>query len=204
MTQFLKRNRMALILGAGITIVVVNLVYLLGPIGKDVVGSDSSRNRVSNGSAAKSSLFPPLDGQTVSEFVSITFPMAISRIHENYRGYDRFVIFGGQDYTIGYVYEVQDDLRCPVCNNVRLLVAVDAAGEVREIQALEPLELSGEPMAAAEVTRFFKQFTSDHNKATNGQLSFVLGEHVDGITGATKSSIHIVDALNRLLFIHRS
>ena len=191
-----------LIFGAGAVVVVVNLSFLLGPAGTDVVGSDPSVYRTSNGLTGRSNLFPPLDERTVSEFVSITFPMAESRKQEDFRGYDRYVIFGGQDDPIGYVYEIQDDLRCPVCNNVRLLVALDAAGEIMEIQTLEPLELSGDPMPVEDETGFFRQFTSDHNDASNGP-SYVLAKNVDGITGATKSSIHIVDALNRLLFTHR-
>lgn len=194
---------MAFIFVLGVAIVAVNLVYFMGPAGTDVVKSDPLLYRSLNESTSPSYLFPPLDEPTVSEFVSITFPMSESWDHEDFRGYDRYVILGERDDPVGYVYEVWEDLRCPVCNNVRLLVALDAAGEVRDIQALEPLELSGDPLPAAEETRFFKQFTSDRNKATNGQLSFVLGENVDGITGATKSSIHIVDALNRLLFTHR-
>ena len=90
-----------------------------------------------------------------------------------------------------------------MCNNVRLLVALDDAGEILEIQALEPLELSGDPMPVAEESRFFKQFTSDRNESSNGQASFLLGENVDVITGATKSSIHIVESLNKLLITHR-
>lgn len=191
-----------LIFGAGAVVVVVNLSFLLGPAGTDVVGSNSAIYRSSIELTGRSNLFPPLDGRTVFDFVSLTFPMAESRKQEDFRGYDRYVIFGGQDDPIGYVYEIQDDLRCPVCNNVRLLVALDAAGEIKEIQALEPLELSGEPMPAEDETRFFRQFTSDRNEASN-RPSYVLGENVDGITGATKSSIHIVDALNRLLFTHR-
>ena len=129
--------------------------------------------------------------------------MAESWNHEDFRGYNRYAVLGRRGDIIGYVYEVQEDLRCPVCNNVRLLVAFNATGEIREIQALEPLELSGDPMPDAEESRFFKQFTADRNEASNGQPSFLLSENVDGITGATKSSIHIVDALNRLLFTHR-
>ena len=200
MTRYIKDNRMAgmLIITTGVVIVVVNLVFLMGPARTDVAGPDSSRYGILYESASTSNLFPPLDGQTISEFVSIVFPAAESRFHEDFRGYGRYVVFGGQDDPIGYVYEIQDDLRCPVCNNVRLLVALDAAGEIKEIRALEPLELSGEPLLAEEETKFFRQFTSDRNGPT-----YVLGENVDGITGATKSSIHIVDALNRLLFAHR-
>ena len=184
--QYLKLNRLAgiVIYGVGVAILTVNLVYLLG----------SNRTEVVD----RSNLFPPLDKLTVSEFVSDTFPMAESQDHEDFRGYDRYVIFGRQDDPIGYVYEIQEDLRCPVCNNVRLLVALDSADEIREIQALEPLELSGEPLPVEDETRFFAQFKSDLSVT-----SFVLGENVDGITGATKSSIHIVDSINKLLITHR-
>ncbi len=191
-----------MVAGAVISIVTVNLVYLMGPAGTDVMGSDPSLYGTPVEEAVEPELFPPLDKLTVSEFVSITFPQAESRKHEDFRGYDRYVIFGGQDDPIGYVYEIQEDLRCPVCNNVRLLVALDAAGEIKEIQALEPLELSGDPMPVEDETGFFRQFTSDREEAPH-EPSYVLGENVDGITGATKSSIHIVDALNRLLFTHR-
>ncbi len=192
----------AMIFVVSAVIVAVNLVYLMGPAGTDVVGFDPSLDRTSNELTGTSNLFPPLDESTVSEFVSITFPMAESRKHEDFRGYDRYVIFGGQVDPVGYVYEVQEDLRCPVCNNVRLLVALDPAGEIKEIQALEPLELSGDPMPVEDETGFFRQFTSDRDEAPH-EPSYVLGENIDGITGATKSSIHIVDALNRLLFTHR-
>lgn len=191
-----------MIVGVGAAIVVVNLVYLMGPAGTDVVGSDLSLYRTSNGPTGRSNLFPPLDEPTVSGFVSTAFPMAGSRKHEGFRGYDRYVIFGGKGDPVGYVYEIQEDLRCPVCNNVRLLVALDSVGQIREIQALEPLELSGDPMPVEDETRFFRQFKSDRNEASH-EPSYVLGENVDGITGATKSSIHIVEALNRLLFTHR-
>ena len=199
-----KRNRIAgiVVAGAVVSIVTVNLVYLMGPVGTDVMGSDPSLYGTPVEEAGAPELFPPLDKLTVSEFVSITFPKVESWKHEDFRGYDRYVIFGGQDDPIGYVYEIQEDLRCPVCNNVRLLVALDAAGEIKEIQALEPLELSGDPMPAEDETGFFRQFTSDRDEAPH-EPSYVLGENVDGITGATKSSIHIVDALNRLLFTHR-
>ena len=191
-----------LIFGIGAVIVAMNLVYFMGPAGTDVVGPDPALYGISNELSGRSNLFPPLNERTVSEFVSVSFPMAESRKQEDFRGYDRYVIFGGQDDPIGYVYEIQDDLRCPVCNNVRLLVALNAGGEIKEIQALEPLELSGDPMPVEDETGFFRQFTSDHKEASNGP-SYVLGKNVDGITGATKSSIHIVDALNRLLIAHR-
>ncbi len=180
----------------------VNLIYLMGSAGTDVMGSAPSLYGTPVEEAGAPELFPPLDKLTVSEFVSITFPIAESRKHEDFRGYDRYVIFGGQDDPVGYVYEIQEDLRCPVCKNVRLLVALEAAGEIKEIQALEPLELSGDPMPVEDETGFFRQFTSDRDEAPH-EPSYVLGENVDGITGATKSSIHIVDALNRLLFTHR-
>ena len=191
----------AMIFVVSAVIVAVNLVYLMGLAGTNVVGFDPSY-RTSNEPTGTSNLFPPLDPLTVSEFVSVTFPAAESRRREDFRGYGRYVIYGKQVNPIGYVYEIQEDLRCPVCNNVRLLVALNAAGEIKEIQALEPLELSGESMPVAEETRFFKQFTSDRNEASH-EASYVLDVNVDGITGATKSSIHIVDALNRLLFTHR-
>ena len=205
MVRFLKLNGIArvLIFVIGAAIAAVNLIYLIGPDGTDEVESDQSLYRTTNELASTSKLFAPLDELIVSEFVAVSFPMGVSRKHEDFRGYDRYVIFGGQGDRVGYVYEVQEDLRCPVCNNVRLFVALDAAGEVKEIQALEPLELSGDPMPATEESRFFKQFMSDRNEASN-EPSFVLRENVDGITGATKSSIHIVDALNRLLFTHRN
>lgn len=205
MVQYLKRNRITgmLIYAVGTTVVIANIVYLMGTAETDVVGSAPSRYGISNESTGTSNLFPPLDVRTVSEFVSITFPMAESQAHEDFRGYDRYVIFGGQEDPIGYVYEIQDDLRCPVCNNIRLYVALDAAGEIKEIQALEPLELSGEPLPVEDEIRFLRQFISDRNEPSNGP-SYVLGENVDGITGATKSSIHIVDALNKLLITHRS
>ena len=200
MVQYLKQNRTAGMLSAGavVAILVVNLVNLMGPTGTDVVGPAPSFYRTSNELADTSDLFPPLDELTVSEFVSVTFPMAESRKHEDFRGYNRYVIFGGQDGPSGYVYEIQEDLRCPVCNNVRLLVALEADGGIKEILAIESLELSGEPLPVEDETRFFRQFTSQGNWSP-----YVLGEDVDGITGATKSSIHIVDALNRLLFTHR-
>ena len=192
-----------LIGGAVAVFLVANLVYLMGPAGTDIVGSDPPLYGSFNEPTSASNLFPPLDEPTVSEFISANFPMAESRNHEDFRGYDRYVVFGRQEDPVGYVYEIQEDLRCPVCNNVRLLVALDDAGEILEIQALEPLELSGDPMPVAEESRFFKQFTSDRNESSNGQASFLLGENVDVITGATKSSIHIVESLNKLLITHR-
>ena len=122
-----------MIAGAGTVVVAVNLIYLMGSGGTDVVGSDPSLYRMSNELAGMSNLFPPLDEPTVSEFVSVTFHMAESRKHEDFRGYDRYVIFGEQGDPVGYVYEVQEDLRFPVCNNVRLLVALEADGGIREI-----------------------------------------------------------------------
>ena len=205
MVRFVKLNRIArvLIFVVRAVIAIVNLIYFIGPTGTDVIESDQSLYRTINELSSTSKLFAPLDEPIVTEFVAVSFPMGVSRKHEDFRGYDRYVIFGGQGDPVGYVYEVQEDLRCPVCNNVRLLVALDAAGEIKEIQVLESLELSGDPMPVAEESRFFKQFTSDRNEASKGQPSFVLGENVDGITGATKSSIHITEALNRLLFTHR-
>lgn len=135
----------------------------MGPAGTEVAVPNPSLYGTSNELAeltGRSNLFPPLNELTVSEFVSVSFPTAESRIHEDFRGYDRFVIFGGPDDPVGYVYEVQEDLRCPVCNNVRLLVALDAAGEIKEIQAIESLELSGEPLPVEDETGFFRQFTS--------------------------------------------
>ena len=187
------------ITGAGCVIVAVNLINFMGPAGTDVVGPDPSLYRTSNELAGVSNLFPLLDELTVSEFVSETFPMAESRNHESFRGYERYVVFGRQDNPIGFIYEIQEDLRCSVCNNVRLLVALDGAGEIREIKVLESLELSGEPMPLNDEVKFINQF-----RLNPSVTPFVLGENVDGITGATESSIHIVDALNRLLFAHRS
>ncbi len=189
---------MAFIFVLGVAIVAVNLVYFMGPAGTDVVKSDPLLYRSLNESTSPSYLFPPLDEPTVSEFVSITFPMSESWDHEDFRGYDRYVIIGEQDDPVGYVYEIREDLRCPVCNNVRLLVALNADGEIKEIQVIEPLELSGEPLPVEDEIKFFRQFTSVENGS-----SYMLGDNIDGITGATKSSIHIVDALNRLLFTHR-
>lgn len=204
MVQYLKRDRTAgaLIAGTVVAILVVILVYLTGPAGTDVAGFDPSIYEPPVDPTGAPDLFPPLDPLTVSEFVSVTFPAAESRRREDFRGYGRYVIYGKQVDPIGYVYEIQEDLRCPVCNNVRLLVALNADGEIKEIQALEPLELSGEPLPVDDETRFFAQFTSDRNEASHEPF-YVLGENIDGITGATKSSIHIVDALNRLLFTHR-
>ena len=204
MARLLKLNRIAcvLIFVVGAVIATVNLIFLIGPGGTDEVESAPSLYRTTNELSSTSKLFAPLDEPIVTEFVAVSFPMGVSRKHEDFRGFNRYVILGGQGDPVGYIYEVQEDLRCPVCNNVRLLVALDAAGEIKEIQVLEPLELSGVPLPAEDETRFFAQFTSDRSEASNGP-SYVLGENVDGITGATKSSIHITEALNRLLFTRR-
>ena len=205
----MKRNRKMGILVVGVLTVVmaVNIVLISGLAGFDSKRSGKSAAGTATGSDASyygrpsgtSGLFPPLAHQTVTDFITLAFPDAGSRLQELFRGYDRYSVFDGDLTLIGYVYEVKEDLRCPVCNNVRLLVALEVDGEIKEIQAIEPLELSGEPLPVEDEIRFFRQFTSQENGA-----SYVLGENVDGITGATKSSIHIVDALNRLLFTHRA
>ena len=187
---------------SGISIVVVVCYYFIESTNTKMSSSASKTYRTTYESTNAYHLFPLLNELTVSGFILDVFPMAESREQENFRGYSRFVVFDRQNDPIGFVYEVQEDLRCPVCNNVRLLVALDAVSEIKEIQVLEPLELSGEPLPVEDETRFFAQFTLDRNEAFN-EPSYVLGENVDGITGATKSSIHIVDALNRLLFTHR-
>lgn len=183
----------------GVVIAVVNIVYLSGhSCDDDVIYSHVSNLGSGSGSITSSDIFPPLDDRILREFTISAFSESYSSKHEKFRGYDRYVVFDERIDTVGYVYEIQEDLKCPVCNNVRMLVALDDLGRLHDIRVLEPLELSGEPLSVEDETRFLRQFKSKPN------LHFyVLGENIDGITGATKSSIHIVDALNRLRHIHR-
>lgn len=183
----------------GVVVVVVNLVYLFRHSYNDEVIYSQVPNLGSGGDSITSSeVFPPLDDHVLTEFTISAFPDNHSSKHEKFRGYDRYVVFDEQIDTVGYVYEIQEDLKCPVCNNVRMLVALDDLGRIQDIRVLEPLELYGEPLSVEDETRFLRQFKSKRN------LHFyVLGENIDGITGATKSSIHIVDALNRLKHNHQ-
>ena len=77
-----------------------------------------------------------------------------------------------------YVAVIRHDIACVTCNNLLMAVLVGTDdGEIREVVALEPWELRGEPM---DPSGFLNQFAGRF--LTKNELT---RQDVDGISGAT-------------------
>ena len=74
---------------------------------------------------------------------------------------------------------LRHDVSCSTCNNLQVAVLIGLANgkKIQSVRPLEPWELSGQPL---DPTPFLNQFTGH----VPGE-KLVVGENVDGITGAT-------------------
>ena len=83
---------------------------------------------------------------------------------------------------------VKRDILCDVCSDLHFLYSLDQEGIYRNIFLIDPLEYYGAPVDASD---FISQFIGKSYHHT-----FYAGGNVDIISGATKSCLKIIDALN--------
>lgn len=100
------------------------------------------------------------------------------------------VIYVGthSDGTKSYARVVTKDILCEVCTDVSFVQVIDQEGLYRAFELLRPIETCGKQVDA---TRFIRQFIG---KSYHQPL--VAGANVDTISGATKSSLKFIEALN--------
>jgi peroxiredoxin len=87
-----------------------------------------------------------------------------------------------------YARFVQKDTLCDVCPDVHFLYTIDESGVIDNMVMIQSLERYGTPIEGRE---FLQQFIGKSHHET-----FVVGEMVDVIAGATKSSLKIIEGLN--------
>ena len=86
---------------------------------------------------------------------------------------------------LGTALVLEQDLRCPVCHDLRALAGLTPEGAVKQVHLLRPIEAHGEEKDAAP-------FLGRLAGTTGTQLATA---PPDGITGATKSSRALTEAL---------
>jgi hypothetical protein len=95
------------------------------------------------------------------------------------------------DKQIGWIVDAYWPIACPVCNDTQFLIALQSPGaKILDVRPVRELERMGLTLDAKENTAFTSQF-----KDATPQAAI----KVDGISGATKTSVSYQSAVNRIL-----
>jgi len=103
----------------------------------------------------------------------------------------RFYIYK-QERLIGYLYDIKKDIDCTICSDLRFILYTNTFNQVLNIQFITPMEFYGKQIDTNEISNFIGQFKDENIKGINIH-------EIDVISGATKSSIEFVKALQQTL-----
>jgi hypothetical protein len=92
---------------------------------------------------------------------------------------------------LGIAGDMYVPIKCPMCNDTQFFVALTPAGAVQAVRPIRPFELYATPMPPEKEAAFLKQFNG--LKPAPGQAE------VDGIAGATKTTMSYESAISRIL-----
>jgi hypothetical protein len=87
-----------------------------------------------------------------------------------------------------YARVVKKDILCEVCTDVEFIVTLDQKGQYRSLVLVLPFEVYGKQVDA---TKFLQQFVG---RSCREKLA--AGTNADIISGATKSSLKLIEGLN--------
>ena len=91
----------------------------------------------------------------------------------------------------GYAIDAYRPISCPICGDVQFMMAVNTAFTAIDVRPVRELERRGRKLDDAEVVKFLKQFLR--------QLPRDDDLKVDGISGATKTSLAYEHAMNDII-----
>lgn len=92
---------------------------------------------------------------------------------------------------VGSAAVIFKDIACPVCKDVKFMIAADEKGRIVSLRLIEKIDLYGKPI---EGEGFLKQFIG---KTREDDL--IPGQGIDAISGATKSSLAIAEGVEQFL-----
>jgi peroxiredoxin len=87
-----------------------------------------------------------------------------------------------------YARIVKKDILCEVCTDVEFVATLDEKGRYRSLVLVQPFEVYGKKVDA---TKFLQQF-----EGRSCREKLTAGSNADIITGATKSSLKLIEGLN--------
>ena len=141
-------------------------------------------------------IFPPLSEAIVNEYLKEIFA-DFGRFEEKIvDNYIRYTLFRDDD-LIGHVYQVREDIVCPVCEDVRYFVGIDLDGLIRGVALVNQFHLYGTKLKSERVDEFLSQFIGERLDST-----FRLNHNVKGITGASKTTQHFFEGILGINNVH--
>jgi hypothetical protein len=91
----------------------------------------------------------------------------------------------------GWVVDAYNPIKCPICGDVQFLMAVSPEFKALDVRPVRQLERRGRKLDEAEVTKFMGQFKRELPKTEPLK--------VDGISGATKTTMAYEQAMNEVI-----
>lgn len=141
-------------------------------------------------------IFPPLSEAIVNEHLKQIFADFGRFEEEIFENYIRYTLFRHDD-LVGHVYQVREDIVCPVCEDVRYFVGIDLDGAIRGVALVNKFHLYGTKMKSESVDEFLSQFIGKRLNST-----FRMNHNVKGITGATKTTQHFLEGILGINNVH--
>ena len=92
---------------------------------------------------------------------------------------------------LGWIVDAYHAISCPICSDVQFVLATDANFTITDLRPARDLERWGAKLPAPETAKFVAQF--------KGRTPASAPLQVDGISGATKTSLAYQAALNEIL-----
>ena len=141
-------------------------------------------------------IFPPLSEATVNEYLKQIFADFGRYEEKTLDNYKKYTLFR-DDYLIGHVYQVREDIVCPVCEDVRFFVGIDLGGVIRGVALVNQFHLYGTKMKSERVDEFLSQFIGERLDST-----FRMNHNVKGITGASKTTQNFFEGILGISKVH--
>jgi len=107
-----------------------------------------------------------------------------------------YKIIGKNNEHIGFMYDVKKFVGCPLCPDLRYLLAIDPSGNIKGINFIESIEFYGRKLNEERLSSFLNNFI---NLSIFSEIKF---ENNDLVTGATKSSKDFIESLNTIREFH--
>lgn len=100
------------------------------------------------------------------------------------------VVNGGKQ--VGWAIDAYHVIKCPICNDVQFLMAVDMDFKTLDIRPVRLLERKGRKLEDAEAAKFMAQFKKQLSLKDDFKIT-------DALSGATKTTTAYEDAMNDII-----
>ncbi len=166
-------------------LLVLSLITALALLYNNLKLNQMARSRVSPEQKQKES-----DRLALARFAREVFPQATRYQNLSMEGGEAIKVYLDKQ-LVGSAAVIFKDIACPVCKDVKFMIAADEEGRIVSLRLIEKIDLYGKPI---EGEGFLKQFIG---KTREDDL--IPGQGIDAISGATKSSLAIAEGVEQFL-----